>query len=136
MDRFDLQIDVPAVSAADLALPAAREGTAEVAARVEAARCAQRDRTGEACNVEISTSDLERVATPDDAGRNLLIKAAESLQLTARGYHRVLRVARTIADLDGSESVRRLHIAESLGLRRRSGQASDTAQSPSRIAAF
>lgn len=136
MDRFDLQIDVPAVSAADLALPASLEGTADVAERVCSARNIQRERTGEACNAEISTGELEQVAEPDDAGRALLLKAAESMQLTARGYHRVLRVARTIADLEGSLSVRRLHIAEALGLRRRTGLATDTAQSiPGRMPA-
>jgi magnesium chelatase family protein len=67
------------------------------------------------------------VARPDEAGRQLLLKAAEQLQLTARGYHRVLRTARTIADIEGVTAVRRIHIAESLGLRRRTVQASDTA---------
>ncbi|MBL4616511.1 MAG: YifB family Mg chelatase-like AAA ATPase [Robiginitomaculum sp.] len=130
MDRMDLQIDVPAVTAADLALPPSPEGTKEVAARVKLARDIQLSRekeTGGITNSEISTASLDHVANPDEAGRQLLLKAAEQLQLTARGYHRVLRTARTIADIEGVTAVRRIHIAESLGLRRRTGQASDTA---------
>ncbi|MBW7946003.1 MAG: ATP-binding protein, partial [Sphingomonadaceae bacterium] len=62
---------------------------------------------------------LDTVATPDDAGRTLLMQAAESMRLTARGYHRVLRVARTLADLAGAETIARIHVAEALGYRRR-----------------
>ncbi|PHR63200.1 MAG: AAA family ATPase [Robiginitomaculum sp.] len=129
MDRMDLQIEVPAVTAADLALPPSAEGTAEIALRVANARQVQLARQAETngvTNAEISTASLDHVARPDDAGQQLLIKAAETMQLTARGYHRVLRTARTIADLEGSTAVRRLHIAESLGLRRRAAQATDT----------
>ena len=61
---------------------------------------------------------LEKVAEPDSSGRQLLIKASESLGLTARGYHRILRVARTLADLSGSDHIHRLHIAEALSHRR------------------
>ena len=61
---------------------------------------------------------LEEVAAPDAQGRSLLAEAAERMRLTARGYHRVLRVARTLADLDASESVRRIHVAEALSYRR------------------
>ncbi|VAV93286.1 MG(2+) CHELATASE FAMILY PROTEIN / ComM-related protein, partial [hydrothermal vent metagenome] len=128
MDRMDLQIDVPAVTAADLALPPCAEGTSHVAARVALARDLQSermDKTGGLTNAEISTGSLDHVAAPDEAGRALLLKAAEHLSLTARGYHRVLRTARTIADLEGAIAVKRLHIAESLGLRRRASMASD-----------
>jgi len=58
------------------------------------------------------------IADPDPDGKRLLVDAAERLRLSARGYHRVLRVARTLADLDGSDGVRRLHIAEALSFRR------------------
>ncbi len=58
------------------------------------------------------------MAAPDEDGRRLLTEAAERMRLTARGYHRVLRVARTLADLEGSEAVRRIHVAEALSYRR------------------
>lgn len=118
MDRIDIQIDVPAVTPADLALPPAVEGTAEVAARVAAARHRQMDRNENVVNAALSQVVLEKVATPDADGQTLLIQAAETLGLTARGYHRILRVARTLADLAGSEHVHRLHIAEALSHRR------------------
>ena len=118
MDRIDIQIDVPAVTPADLALPPSTEGTAEIAARVAAARARQIDRNDGIVNAALSQAVLEKVSEPDSDGRNLLIQAAETLGLTARGYHRVLRVARTLADLSGSEGVHRLHIAEALSHRR------------------
>lgn len=117
MDRIDLQIEVPAVTPADLALPPAEEGTAEMAARVAKAREIQLARGG--LNARLSGEALDRIAEPDPAGRELLGRAAEAMGLTARGYHRVLRTARTIADLEGSGGVRRIHIAEALSARRR-----------------
>lgn len=118
MDRLDIQIDVPAVTPADLALPPCKEGTEQVAARVARARTLQLERNGGRTNAELSQDLLDHVAQPDNDGRKLLIQAAETLGLTARGYHRVLKVARTLADLAGSERVHRLHIAESLSHRR------------------
>jgi magnesium chelatase family protein len=118
MDRIDIQIDVPAVTPADLALPPATEGTADIAARVARARDAQMARNGGLTNAELPQDRLDHVAEPDAEGRKLLVQAAETLGLTARGYHRVLRVARTLADLAGSEAIHRLHIAESLAHRR------------------
>ena len=124
LDRFDILIEVPPVSAADLSLPPPKEGSACVAARVAAARQRQLDRLtradvreGPRSNAETDGEILEAIATPDEAGRNLLKTSAEHLGLTARGYHRVLRVARTIADLDGADKVRRCHVAEALAYR-------------------
>ena len=122
LDRIDLHIDVNAVSAADLVLPPPAEGSAEVAARVAAARAVQTARYGAGgprTNAEVEGEMLEKVAGPDDAGRQLLAQAATAMKLSARGYSRVLRVARTIADLAGAENVSRVHVAEALSYRRR-----------------
>jgi magnesium chelatase family protein len=126
-DRIDLHVEVPEVSAADLSLPPSAEGSATVAARVAAARAIQAERYADdldgngqpvRINAVADGQLLERVATPDEAGTSLLIQAAEQLRLSARGYHRVLKVARTLADLDGAEGVARIHIAEALSYRR------------------
>ena len=123
LDRIDLQIEVPAVSAADLCLPRASEGSAEVRARVAAARERQRQRfaglgvKGVRTNADCSGKILEDTAMPDEAGVALLRKAAEQLGLSARGFHRTLKVARTLADLDASDAVLRVHVAEALSYR-------------------
>jgi len=120
-DRIDIHVDVAAVSAADLALPPPAEGSAEVAARVAKARAIQRERFKNhsvRTNAEAEGELLDKVATPDAAGAKLLTEAAERMRLSARGYHRVLKVARTIADLAGAEGVARAHVAEALSYRR------------------
>jgi magnesium chelatase family protein len=120
-DRIDIHVEVASVSAADLSLPPPSEGSGDVATRVAKARDVQRTRYAEAglrTNAEAEGELLDSVATPDAAGQKLLTDAAERMRLTARGYHRVLRVARTIADLAGAESITRTHIAEALSYRR------------------
>ncbi|MFT0877173.1 YifB family Mg chelatase-like AAA ATPase [Rhodopseudomonas sp. G2_2311] len=123
MDRIDLRIEVPAVSAADLILPPPAEGSAEVAARVAAAREVQRTRYASIglpqirTNAEAPAAVLETTAQPDSTGLKLLHEAAETMRLSARGYHRVLRVARTLADLDGCDRIGRVHLAEALSYR-------------------
>lgn len=138
MDRIDLQIEMPPVTPADLALPPPAEGSAEAAARVGRARQIQQDRaqaffakdeTGSAMgerpdlclNAQAQGRMLEQIAALDEPGRQLLTRAAEAGGVTARGWTRTLRLARTIADLDGSETVRRLHVAEALIYRRSPG---------------
>ena len=126
LDRIDLHVEVAAVSAADLVLPPPAEGSAEVRVRVAAARMIQTDRYvghGIRTNAEVDGELLDTVAAPDEAGRQLLAKAAQAIGLSARGYHRVLRVARTIADLGGSERVGRIHVAEALSYRRHAPRA-------------
>ncbi|MCL4140917.1 UNVERIFIED_CONTAM: hypothetical protein GTU68_036993 [Idotea baltica] len=124
MDRIDVQIEVAAVSAADLALPPPKEGSKDVAARVAAAREIQSARYGALnipgvrLNAHADGEVLDAVATPDTEGRALLAEAAEKLRLSARGYHRVLRLARTIADLETAETVAARHVAEAAGYRR------------------
>ena len=121
LDRIDLHVEVDPVSAADLTLPPPAEGSAEVAARVAAARAIQTARsseTGARTNAELDGEALERFATPDEPGRKLLMQAAEAMRLSARGYTRMLRVARTIADLAGAEAIGRIHVAEALSYRR------------------
>ena len=121
MDRFDLRVDVPPVAFTDLDLPGDSEGSAEVAARVASARQTQEARFADAPNAHLNADAegdlLERIATPDPEARTLLLRAAERFHLSARGYHRVLRVARTIADLDDAETVQKPHLAEALSFR-------------------
>ena len=121
MDRFDLRVDVPPVSFQDLDLPADGEPSAVIARRVAAARTAQGRRFADHPDVTVNADAegtlLEAVATPDAEGRALLLTAAERVGLSARGYHRVIRVARTIADLDGSDDVRKPHVAEAISFR-------------------
>lgn len=121
LDRIDLHVEVDPVSAADLALPPPAEGSDEVAVRVAAARAIQSARfpeTGARTNAELDGEALETFAKPDDAGRALLLQAAEKLRLSARAYTRMLRVARTIADLGGVRQIGRIHVAEALSYRR------------------
>jgi magnesium chelatase family protein len=124
-DRIDLHVAVPAVNPADLSLPPPRETSATVATRVLAARARQAARfaqfapgRGLRCNAEADGALLEQWMPADATARRLLVEAAERLHLSARGYHRVLKVARTLADLAGSTAISRIHIAEALSYRR------------------
>jgi magnesium chelatase family protein len=121
MDRFDLRIEVPPVAFTDLDLPPSGDSSQTVAARVNAAREVQADRFSDLAdvhqNADAEGAVLDHCATPDAEGKALLLKAADRFGLSARAYHRILRVARTIADLDQSDAVLRHHVAEALSFR-------------------
>ncbi len=122
LDRIDLRVEVPAVKASDLIRPSRSEASVMVAARVAKARAIQRRRfeaLGAACatNAQCATALVEEIARPDAAGLGLLRDASEKIGFSARAYHRVLKVARTLADLDGSEQVGRIHLAEAISYR-------------------
>ena len=122
IDRIDLRIEVPAVSATDLIRPGRAETSAVVAGRVARARALQRERFERLggsiiCNAQCPAALIETLAAPDAAGLALLGDASEKLGFSARAYHRVLKVARTLADLDGSETVGRIHLAEAISYR-------------------
>ncbi|MEY8883074.1 YifB family Mg chelatase-like AAA ATPase [Donghicola sp. XS_ASV15] len=121
MDRFDMRLEVPPVSFQDLDLPPSGPTSAEIAERVVAARAIQSARYSQnpefRTNSDCDGSKILSVAAPDSEGRALLSRVADRMGLTARGYHRVLRVARTIADLEQSDKVARHHIAEAISYR-------------------
>lgn len=121
MDRFDLRVEVPPVAFTDLDLPATGDTSAQVAARVAAARATQGARFAPSSDMRLNAdaegAALEEIAKPDDESRALISRVADRFGLTARGYHRILRVARTIADLDGSEEMRHPHVAEAVSFR-------------------
>jgi magnesium chelatase family protein len=121
MDRFDLRVEVPPVAFTDLDLPQDGESSEVVRDRVKMARAAQATRYADVTHVRVNADAegkvLEDFATPDAEGRALLTRVAERFGLSARGYHRVLRVARTIADLDGEADVRQPHVAEAVSYR-------------------
>jgi magnesium chelatase family protein len=121
LDRIDLHVDVEAVLASDLIRPSDAETSATVGGRVASARNVQQQRYGQEnvlTNAALSAEQTEQYCTPDQPGQDLLAQAADSMRLTARSYMRILKVARTIADLASAQEVSRVHIAEALSYRR------------------
>jgi magnesium chelatase family protein len=125
LDRLDIQIELAAVRASDLTLPPPKESSADVAQRVAAARQRQRERFAKLGHADLRTNAqadgalLEEIASLDPQALKLMRDAADATNLSARGYHRVLRVARTVADLDASERIARIHVAEAMGYRQK-----------------
>ncbi|MDR3376251.1 MAG: ATP-binding protein, partial [Ancalomicrobiaceae bacterium] len=123
LDRIDIRVEVGPVTASDLLLPPPTEGSAEIAKRVLKARRRQEKRyaalglDGISTNAQVGSALLEEIARPDASGARLLADAAGAMRLSARGYHRVLKVARTLADLDDEEKIGRIHLAEALSYR-------------------
>jgi magnesium chelatase family protein len=118
LDRIDLQLFVPRVEVSALAAPAdgLAESSAAVRARVVAARERQRVRAGKP-NALLSPKEIERDCEPEEAARAMLLQATEKLSLSARSYHRVLKVARTIADLAAVETIGVAQVAEAIRYR-------------------
>ncbi len=122
LDRIDIHVEVPSVDYEKLAGETLGEPSAAIRARVEAARARQQARladTGLACNADMGPGEVRRHCALDDAGRALIKAAMRQLGLSARGYHRVLKLARTVADLAGSDEIRAPHLAEALQYRAR-----------------
>lgn len=123
LDRIDLRIEVPAVTASDLIRPSKAEASTVVAERVARARKIQEERytalglPSSTTNARCSAALIEEVAAPDPNALSLLQEASEKMGLSARAYHRVLKVARTLADLDGAAQVGRIHLAEAISYR-------------------
>jgi magnesium chelatase family protein len=121
MDRFDLRVEVPPVAVEDLGLPGTGEPSVAIAARVARARAVQRERfSGHehvAVNADAEGDLLEAIVALSEGAAKLLAEVTQRFRLSARAYHRVLRVARTIADLEGSGSVEKTHVAEAAGYR-------------------
>ena len=117
MDRIDVQIEVPPVAADELARMSAGESSAVVRKRVIAARARMRQRQGRE-NARLGAFEVEKFCLPDAQGESLLKQAAARLGISARGYHRILMVARSIADLAAADKVASPHVAEAIQYRK------------------
>lgn len=139
LDRIDLQIEVPAVTALDLLDETVAESSSTIRTRVVGARQIQQQRFKELCgdpamlNATCPVPILEKITAPDESGKALLKEAALKLRLSARGFHKALRVARTLADLEQQQKISRSHIAEALSYR---GLTSKNSDAESRLAQF
>ncbi len=117
MDRIDIHIEVPTVLAEDLSRVSSGDSSSVIRARVEQARAKMITRQGKE-NARLTTREIDRYCAPDGNGATLLMQAISRLGLSARAYHRILKIARTIADLAGAERVSDTHVAEAIQYRR------------------
>ena len=122
LDRIDMFVEVPRVDYEKLMKPENAETSRQHRQRVEEARCLQLSRfesTTLACNADMGAAKVKEVCTLDDGARGLLRQATQQLQLSARAFHRILKLSRTIADLSGSEQIEVAHVAEAVQYRPR-----------------
>ena len=124
-DRMDLFIDVPALAPEDMIKEGTGETSEAVSKRIKKARDIQQDRYRKEnlkinTNAEVDGEILEKISAPDLEGKKLLMQAVENFKISMRGYNRILRIARTIADLDGKDVIGKNHIAEAIAYRQRS----------------
>jgi len=123
LDRIDIHVDVPRVDYDKLTDDRRGEPSSAIRARVETARERQRERFRDEarlqCNADMGASDIRRFCQPEAAGKQLLDTTLRKMQLSARAYHRILKLSRTIADLAGSETIQVAHIAEAIQYRPR-----------------
>ncbi len=120
LDRFDIHIEVPPVEYRDLSARNSEESSAEIKKRVNKARAIQTERfknSDTTCNARLTDSEFEQYCSVSDEGSELLESVFETMGLSARAYNRILKVARTIADLDGSETIKTSHLAEAVQYR-------------------
>jgi len=117
MDRLDMHVEVPRIPTSDLQTSASSEGSAAIRSRVVAARHIQWQRQGK-CNARLQASEIDRWCVLDTDSQVLMARAMQRLALSARAYHRILKVARSIADLEGKEIILPSHISEAIALRK------------------
>ena len=120
MDRVDIHVEVPAVAYRDLTASANEESSAQIRERVTQARTIQSNRFRRSrihCNAQMNTRQIKAYCAIDADCRHLLESAIATLALSARAYHRILKIARTLADISGKESIREEHIAEAIQYR-------------------
>ncbi|MBR6922335.1 MAG: ATP-binding protein, partial [Clostridia bacterium] len=120
LDRIDIQVEMPSLSFEELAKKPDGETSATIRERINKARAFSAERyraSGITCNAQMTSSQIRKYCNVSAEGKKILKAAFEKLGLSARGYDRILRVARTVADMDGSEQITDFHIAQAVSMR-------------------